>query len=174
MRAERRCGKELRRRGSSKWRHEKSKLRMLHKGKSSKKKSDTGYFNGHVPCTHEWLLQLVSGVGGKLLSLLAREHRILAKTRSNKPLSGESKMENQLRVVLEQQLEVQNQKIAEMGNVQQQLLEELMDLMKERNNKVAEDEEAEDVEDEDEDEETELHPFEPGPGPGAATGTGTN
>ena len=48
-------------------------------------------------------------------------------------------MENQLRALLEQQLEVQNQKIAEMGNVQQQLLEKLMDLIKERSVEVNDD-----------------------------------
>ena len=45
-------------------------------------------------------------------------------------------MENQLRALLEQQLELQNQKIAEMSNVQQQMLGKLMDLMKERSMEV--------------------------------------
>ena len=44
-------------------------------------------------------------------------------------------MENQLRTLLEQKLELQNQNIPEMSNVQQ-MLGKLIDLMKERSLKV--------------------------------------
>ncbi|KAJ8446373.1 hypothetical protein Cgig2_019266 [Carnegiea gigantea] len=48
-------------------------------------------------------------------------------------------METQRKALLEQQLEAQNQKIAEMSNVQQELLEKIMDLMKDKNVEVVED-----------------------------------